>query len=49
MAKVGLRVEREAGLTFVWQNQQECNLGEMIKLAEEKYSGLERESMVAVH
>ena len=38
-----------AGLTFVWQSQQECNLGEMIKLVEENYSGLERQSMVTVH
>ena len=26
----------------MWLSQQECNLGEMIKLVEENYSGLER-------
>lgn len=37
------------GLTFVWLSQQEYNLAEMIKLAEENYSGLERQYMVPVH
>ena len=27
----------------MWLSQQECNLGEMIKLVEENYSGLERQ------
>jgi hypothetical protein len=31
------------GLTFVWLSQQKCNLGDMIKLGEENYSGLERQ------
>ena len=27
----------------MWLSQEECNLGEMIKLVEENYSGLERQ------
>jgi hypothetical protein len=29
-------------LTLVWPSQQECNLEEIIKLAEEGYNDLER-------